>query len=158
MEQLVYKYKFEQNLDLDTCLRLLPASHPPLERQQLSDTVARIHALLTPRQRWNLGFKRGRNRPGEGLTNREGHEVREIVEPGPGPELMAQQEQERDALLHAMSQLTPQHRLLLRLHCQENMPLKDVARIAGLADLHQARRQIQAALAILERLLSSSVS
>jgi RNA polymerase sigma factor (sigma-70 family) len=156
MEQLVYRYKFEQNLDLDTCLQLLPVSHPPLGRQQLSNSIARIHVLLTPRQRWSLGFRGGRNRSGEGLTGREGHQLSEIVEPGPGPDLLAQQEQERDALLRAMSRLTPQQRLLLRLHCQENMPLKDVARVAGLANLHQARRRIQAALAKLERLLSSS--
>jgi uncharacterized protein (DUF2267 family) len=55
-----------------------------------------------------------------------------------------------------MSRLTPQQRLLLRLYFQENMPLKDVARIAGFADLHQARRQIQAVLAELKNLLSSS--
>ncbi len=155
MEQLVYRYKFEQNLDLDTCLRLLPVSHPPLGRQQLSDSVARIHALLTPRQRWRLGLQRGRNHPAAGLTEREGQQLSEIVEPGPGPDLLAQQEQERDALSLALSRLTPQQQLLLRLHYQENMPLKDVARIAGLADLHQARRRIQAALAELGRLLSS---
>ncbi len=156
MEQLVYKYKFEQNLDLDTCLRLLPVSHPRIGRKQLSDSVARIHKLLTPRQRWRLGFQRIRNRSRQGLTEHEVHQPDEIVEPGPGPELMAQQEQERDALLCAMSQLTPQQRLLLRLHYQENMPFKDVARIVGLADLHQARRRTRAALVELERLLSSS--
>lgn len=156
MEQLVYRYKFEQNLDLDTCLRLLPVSHPRLGRQQLSDSVARIHALLTPRQRWSLAFQRGRNRPGDESTDRDGHQLNEIVEPGPGPDELAQQEQERGALLHAMSRLTPQQRLLLRLHYQQNMALKDVARIAGLGDLHQARRRIQAALAELKRLLSSS--
>ena len=156
MEQLVYRYKFEQNLDHDTYLRLLPASHARFGRQQLSDSVARIHALLTPRQRWNLSLQRGRNRRVEELTGREGHQPGEIVEPGPGPDMLAQQEQERDALLQTMSRLTPQQRLLLRLHYQENMPLKDVARVAGLGDLHQARRRIQAALAELERLLSSS--
>lgn len=156
MEQLVYRYRFEQNLDLDTCLRLLPVSHPPLGQQQLSDSVAMIHALLTPRQRWSLGLQRGRSHPGEGLTERESHQSDEIVEPGPGPDLLAQQEQERDALLFALSRLAPQQRLVLRLYYQENIPLKDVARIAGLADLHQARRRIQAGLAELNRLLSSS--
>jgi RNA polymerase sigma factor (sigma-70 family) len=154
MDKLVYKYKFEQNLDLDTCLRLLPVSHPRIRRQQLSDSVARIHKLLTPQQRWGLVLQRGRNRSGEELTGREDHLPREIVELGPGPDLLAQQQQERDALLHAMSRLTPQQRLLLRLYFQEKMPFKDVARIAGLADLHQARRQIQAVLAELKNLLS----
>lgn len=156
MEQHIYKYKFEQNLDLDTCLRLLPVSHPRPGRQQLSESVAKIHALLTPRQRWGLGLQRGRIETERELTGNEGHQPNEIVEPGPGPDLLAQQEQERVALLHAMSRLTPQQRLLLRLHYQENVPLKDVARIAGLGDLHQARRLIQAALAELKCQLSSS--
>jgi len=156
MDKLVYKYKFEQNLDLDTCLRLLPVSHPRIRRQQLSDSVARIHKLLTSQQRWGLVFLSGRNRSGAGQTGREDHQPREIVEPGPGPDLLAQQLQERDALLHAMSRLTPQQRLLLRLYFQEKMPFKDVARIVGFADLHQARRQIQDVLAELKNLLSSS--
>lgn len=156
MEQLVYRYKFEQNLDLDSCLRLVQISYPRLERQQLTVSVAGIHALLTPRQRWNLGLQRGGNSAVEELTAREGLQPGEIVEPGPGPDLLAQQQQEHDALMHAMSRLTPQQRLLLRLHYQENMPLKDVAHIAGLGDLHQARRRIQTALAELNRLLSAS--
>ncbi len=90
------------------------------------------------------------------MAEREGHQLSESVEPGSGPELLAQQQQERDALVGAMSRLTPQQRLLLRLHYQENMPLKDVARIAGLTGLHKARYRIQAALAELNRLLSSS--
>lgn len=153
MEQFVYKYKFEQNLDLETCLRLLPVSHPPVRRKQLSDSVARIHKLLTPRQRWSLGFQRVRNRPGHGLNDHEVHQPDDIAEPGPGPELLAQQAQEREALSCAMSQLTSRQRLLVRLHFQENLSLKDVARIAGLADLHQVRRRIQYALTELERLL-----
>jgi RNA polymerase sigma factor (sigma-70 family) len=158
MEQLVYKYKFEQNLDLETCLRLLPASHPRIKRKQLSDAVARIHKLLTSRQRWGLGFQRDRNRTRKEVPGDEVHQLNAIVDPGPGPERLVQQEQERDALLYVLSKLTPQQRLLLRLHYQENMSFKDVARTVGLTDLHQARRQTQAALEKLERLLSSSRS
>jgi RNA polymerase sigma factor (sigma-70 family) len=155
-DRLVYRYKFEQNLDLDTCLQLLHASYPQLERQQLSDSITRIHATLTSRQRWNLGLQKNRHLPGKGLADGEGRQEDEIVEPGPGPHRLAQQEQESDALLYAMSQLTPQQRLLLRLHYQENMPLRVVARVVGLTNLHQARRRIQAALEQLAHMLVSS--
>jgi mannose-6-phosphate isomerase-like protein (cupin superfamily) len=127
-DHIVYRYKFEQNLDLDTCLRLLQVSYPQLGRQKLLDTITRIHAMLTSRQRWRLGVQKNRHRPGKELTGGEGRQDDVIVEPGPGPHLLAQQEQERDALLSAMSQLTPQQRLLLRLHYQENMSLRVVAR------------------------------
>jgi RNA polymerase sigma factor (sigma-70 family) len=153
-EQLVYRYKFEQNLDLDACFREVQIVFPQFQREQLSESVASIHALLTPRQRWGLSLQRGRVRFGEGSTHGEGLKLSEIPEPGPQPDMKAQKAQERDDLLQAMSRLTPQQRLLLRLRFEEDLPLKVVARIAGLTDLHKARNEIQAALVELESLLA----
>lgn len=158
MEQLVYRYKFERILDVETCLRVLQINYPQLRRKQLSVAIANIHALLTPRQRWSLGFRRGRNRPGKALTEPENQQDNEIVTPGPGPELIAQRDQDRDALLQAMSKLTHHQRLLLHLRFQQDLSLKDVARIAGLGDLHQARRRIESALKQLAELLPSGFS
>jgi RNA polymerase sigma factor (sigma-70 family) len=74
-------------------------------------------------------------------------------EPGPGPDLLAQDDQDHQRLEAALSRVLPRQRLLLRLRFQQDLTLSDVARLAGLSDTNQAHRQIQAALAALAEFL-----
>ena len=50
-----------------------------------------------------------------------------------------------------MARLEPQQRLLLQLRYQQDLTLKEVAQLTGLADAFKARRQIDAALAALKK-------
>ncbi len=154
-EQLVYQYKFQWGLNLETCFRALQATYPDLSRSELAETISRLHTTLTPRQRWQLTFRRRETTSisdDESVTNNAVNA--ELVEPGPGPEAIVQLQQERAALLQAMSRLTHQQRLMLRLRYQEDLSLKEVARLTGLNDSFQARHQIESALAMLGELLT----
>jgi RNA polymerase sigma factor (sigma-70 family) len=139
----VYQYKFKLGLNLEACFRALQLTYPDLTKSELARAISRVHSMLSPRQRWQLSFRR-----------RETTSISELAEPGPGPDALAQLQQERAALLQAMSRLTHQQRLLLRLRYQEDLPLKEVARLAGLKDPFQARHQIESAVATLGKLLT----
>jgi len=154
-EQLVYQHKFKWGLNLEACFRTLRTTYPDLTRSQLAETISRLHSTLTPRQRWQLSF---RWRETTSISDDESVTynavIAELIEPDPGPEAFVQLQQERAALLQAMSRLTHQQRLMLRLRYQEDLSLKEVARLAGLNDSFQARHQIESALAMLGKLMT----
>jgi len=158
LEQLVYRYIYVRGMQRIECLRLLQASHPGLTEPQLSDINARLFALLTPQQRWQLGTRMPTEQPSDesALALEDG--ALQLEEPGPGPEELAQSAQERGRLDAAMTQLPPRERLLLRLRYEQNLTLAEVARLTGLHDPFRANRQIQAALATLAALMNPSAS
>lgn len=141
-DKAVFRLRYQQGLPIDTCYELLLDEFPDLSRQQLANATARVHAILTPRQRWKMSLK-----------------VRSLAEYGDlrdtisEPDLQASQEQELESLRLAMSRLTPDQQLLLRLRYHQGLTLKDVARLARLGDPYRARRQIQAALDALSELM-----
>jgi len=154
-DRLVYQYKFEWCMSLETCFRALQPAYPDLTRNQLARTISRIHTMLTPRQRWQLSFRKRETASIADTDSVSGNSTSvELIDPGPGPDAIAQLQQDRQALLEAMSCLTYQQRLLLRLRYQQDLPLKEVARLAGLNDLFQTRRRINSALAMLAELMT----
>ena len=68
--------------------------------------------------------------------------------------LMSILDEESDRLERAMAQLPPRQRMLLKLRFQQDLTLKETARLARLGDPFKARREIQKALQRLESLLS----
>lgn len=158
LDQLLYHYKTECGMDRRACLNALRITYPDLTEKQLAESNGRLHTALTPRQRWQLTIRKREM----GAVNVSGAasdqtKATELVEPGPGPESVAQLLQTRASLEQAMSQLNNQQRLLLRLRFQEDLPLKDVADLAGLGNLHQAKRRIKSALAALAELLKPNL-
>ena len=79
----------------------------------------------------------------------------QLEEPGPGPDELAQTDQERSMLEAAMARLLPQQRLLLRLRYQQDLTLEEIARLTGLPDPFRANRQIQAALEALAEIVKA---
>lgn len=158
-DQLVYHYKTECGMSRPSCFRALQVNYPGLTESQLSDSLSRVHNALTSRQRWQLSVRRRE----AGFANFKDAQcnpvtVNMLAGNEPGPESVAQQRQSREALAKAMSRLSHQQRLLLRLRYQEGLSLKDVAGLAGLGDLHQAKRRIKTALNTLGQLLDSDFS
>ena len=76
--------------------------------------------------------------------------ISQVEDPGPGPDELAQTEQDRLMVEAAMARLPPQQRLLLRLRFEQNLTLAEIARLTRLPDPFRANRQIQAALVALE--------
>jgi RNA polymerase sigma factor (sigma-70 family) len=143
-DQSVYHLVIEQGMNREASYQTLRADFPDLSRELVAISLSRIHALLTPRQRWqisvrNRGRKQARGGPVEGR-------VEHLTDPGSGPETQAQTQQELEALQNAISCLPANQRLLLKLRFQEGLSLKKIAQMKHLGDTNRAWRHIQAAI------------
>jgi len=149
-DQRVFRYRYQQDLGLQTCFELLRDENPDLTREMLSGAFARVQNALTWRQRWSLLRQRGRYLPPvAGQLS-----VFDVPDHGPDPERLASIEERRARLRLALEQLPPDDRLLLRLRFGQDLSLEQVARVAGLSNLHMARRRIESALARLAAALA----
>jgi RNA polymerase sigma factor (sigma-70 family) len=156
LDQLVYRCLYVLGMRRDECLRALRPRFPALTDGEVSEINARLFALLTPRQRWQLGARMAgfvSMDDAESPIARDGG--LQVADPGPGPEHVAEDDEERARIAEAMARLPARQRLLLKLRFDQELTLAEVARLAGIPDVHRANRQIQAALAELARLLDA---
>jgi RNA polymerase sigma factor (sigma-70 family) len=126
------------------CLHVLKSRFTKITLDQISDTNARLHSILSSNQRWQLSVKRA-----ETLTIDDSEA--DIEADDYGPEFQVQSEEDRLRLNKAMARLEPQQRLLLQLRYQQDLTFREVAQLTGLTDPFKARRQIDAALAALTK-------
>lgn len=145
-DQSVYGLYFEQSLDREACRRTLQDEFPDLTREQLAEAIARIHRVLTPRQRWRLSARNRRH-----LRNAvRDVEIDDFPAELPEPEAQASRDERRRHLREAVADLPTGQQLLLQLRYEQGLPLRKVAELMDLGDPFRARRQIQAALDALE--------
>lgn len=142
-DQSVYRLVIERGMDKESVYQALRADFPDLTRDLLANAVARVHSLLTPRQRWQISVRNRGRRPARG--NPMHGRIERLPDPAEGPEEAAQKRQELDSLQEAMSHLPANQRLLLRLRFQEGLTLKKIAQLEYRGDVNLTWRQIQAA-------------
>ena len=152
LDRLVYRCLYVLGMRRDECLNALRPRYPDLTDESLAGINARLFELLTPQQRWQLGMRMA------GFVSLDdapatGEGSLQVADASPGPDGLAEDDQEHARLEQAMQRLPAPQRLLLRLRFEQELTLAEVARLAGLPDLHRANRQVQAALAELARLL-----
>lgn len=153
LDQLVFKYRFEQGMSLQACLNTLQGQIPDLTEPQLAGAVSRLNETLTPSQQWLIAARRT-DTVSLDHAETDGTDL-EPVNPGPGPETLAEKSEEHDRLSRALARLTPRQRLLIKLRYQQDLTLKEVARLTRLGDPFRARRHIQVALDELAKHLKS---
>lgn len=131
-------------MSLDVCMEMLRPHFPELNELQLAGAVARINTTLTPTQ---MQFLNAQHATTVSLDHHQSTQnTFEPAEPGPDPEKSAALLQDQDKLRQALASLSPQQRLLIKLRYQQDLSLKEVARLTRLGDPFRARRHIQAAL------------
>lgn len=144
LDQSVFKVRFQQRLTMDACLEALQGQFPDINELQLAGAVARINLSLTPAQMRVLNAQQVKT---VSLDERQqASYTNGLSEPGPCPETAATLCQDQDKLQQALARLTPHQRLLIKLRYQQDLSLKEVARLTRLGDPFRARRHIQAAL------------
>ena len=143
-DQRVYQYCHEEQMSAAECYELLRSEIPGLTREQIPDALKRIHALLTPRQRWQLSVRLRRRHPSRAKRSRE--TLDHIPDPASAPDSRAQLQEEVEAMQIAMSRLTVVQRVLLHLRFREGLSYERIARMEQLGDAHRARRRVQSAL------------
>jgi len=151
-ERLVYSCRFESGASLRECHAAVATAYPQLTELDVAAMIRKINQLLSGQQHCSLATRRRR-----ALSLSEAEIRREAERAGEAqvsPEALAESGQQQARLHAALQVLTPRQRLLLKLRYQQGLPLREVARLTGLADLQQARYQIRLALARLQVLLA----
>jgi len=152
LEKRVFHYRFSQHLSMAECLEALQPQFPELNELSLAAVIADLNRSLDSRQHWQLKVRHSR------FLSFEDPDAQLRVEQQAGWPLSAEDKavaDERVARLQATLAELPAHdRLLLRLRFEQELPLREVARIAGLGDLHKARYQIDKILDKLAQLLA----
>jgi RNA polymerase sigma factor (sigma-70 family) len=144
MDRFIFECFYRQGMTHGECLHVLKSRYATITLEQISESNARLHSILSSNQRWQLSVKRDESQ------SIDDSEVEYESNDG-DPELHVQTEEDRLRLEKAMARLEPRHRLLLQLRYQQDLTLKEVARLTGLVDPFKARRQIDTALAALAR-------
>lgn len=143
-DQLVFECFYRRGMTHQECLHVLESRFTRLTPDLISDANARLHSLLSSKQRWQLSVARDESQ----LTD---DSAAGIEADDDGPEFHVQSGEDRLRIEKAMARLEPQQRLVLQLRYQQDLTLREVAQLTGLADAFKARRQIDAALAALKK-------
>jgi len=144
LDQRVFDCLYRHGMTRQECLHFLEARFPKLTEQMISEIHAGIHAVLTSRQRWQLSTRKTE-------TVSIDHPTMIFSATDKGPESLTETDQEQQRLMKAMARLEPRQRLFLQLRFQQDLTLEEVARLTRLSDSFQARREIDAALAVLAK-------
>lgn len=156
LDQLVYRYIYMRGMSRVECLHALEPRFPGLTDERLSEINARLFAMLKPRQRWQLSARTAPVLSLDELSETdEDAAALQFEAPGPGPQDLAEFEQEQRLARAAMARLPQQQRLLLRMRYEQNLTLDEIARLTRQPDPFRVNRQIQAALAALRELVDS---
>jgi RNA polymerase sigma factor (sigma-70 family) len=147
LDQMVFKYRFQQGLEKQACMAMLENSFPGVTEPQVASAVSRINATLTQNQQWLLVSK------GAKAQSLDEPGATELSEPGPDPEQVAVRAEQLETLQQALSCLSKHHRLLIKMRYQQELSLKEIARLTRLGDPFRARRHIQAALKELQKFM-----
>lgn len=149
LEQLVFRYLFMQGLDRAACLAALQSDFPDLNEHQFSGAVRRVNRSLTAQQRWLVSQWHVRT------LSFDDPSVREPSSRAAGPEEFVQHSEEAERVTAALSRLAARERLILQLRYQQDLSLKEIARMMRLGDPFRARREVQRALKKLADLLGA---
>jgi RNA polymerase sigma factor (sigma-70 family) len=156
LDQQVYRCIYVRGMSRAQCVEALAPRFPELTEATVSETNARLFALLTPQQRWQLSARSPTLKPvAYGVGPEDDDPALQVATPGPGPDDLAVELEEQRQLQEALSKLPAEQRLLLRLRYEQNLTLAEVARLTGQPDPFRANRRIQAALATLAGIMGA---
>lgn len=154
LDQQVFRLIYVDGLSRAQCVEMLAPRFPGLNGATVAEINARVFALLTPQQRWQLGARKCAAPPVAcGPRQDDGGDACEVADPEAGPDELAGRLQEQQLLREALAQLPAQQRLLLRLRYEQELTLAEVARLTRQPDPFRANRRIHEALEALAALM-----
>ena len=152
LDQEVFGGLFVERLPVEDLLCRLRPRHPGLTIEQLVERARVVESALSPRQRWLLAARWARGVTAARRSAGEDEEaLRQVPSDTPSPETWAGLQEERAALMRAMSRLSPQERLLIRFRFERELTLAEIARLLGFDSPQSADRRIRDVLDTLRR-------
>lgn len=147
LERQVYRCIFERRMTRTQCLHALLPRFPGLTQGRVAEINAQLFQLLTPQQRWQLTVRTPSLTPVTfPVSPADDEPAWQMALPGPGPDELAEEEQEQRRLHRALAALPAEYRLLVRLRYEQNLSLVEIARLTGQPDPFRVNRRIHAAL------------
>lgn len=156
LEQQVYRCIFERRMTRTQCFHALSPRFSGLTEGGVAEINARLFQLLTPQQRWQLTVRTPSKAPVTFPVSPEDDDPAwQMALPGPGPDELAEQDQEQCRLQWALEALPADYRLLIRLRYEQDLSLAEIARLTGQPDPFRVNRRIHAALDALADVMGS---
>lgn len=148
LELEVYDSRFVHGTSRQETLHKLESRFPDIEMSKLSEIEARLQDLLTPRQQWILATRRQPESSHIAVAaSEEGEPVGiDVTDPGPTPESLFADQQIHAQLQKNVGTLPTQERLLLQLRFEQELSLREIARLCGLQDAQRVHRMLAAVL------------
>jgi RNA polymerase sigma factor (sigma-70 family) len=144
LDQEIFRGLFAERLPIEDLFLKLAPCHPALTIEQVADRAGVVHEALSSRQRWLLSVRRARGAPpAPDAAEHDEAELLRIPSEMPNPESWAGLQEERAALLRAMSRLPSAERLLIKLRFARALTLAEIARLMGFENPQAADRRIR---------------
>jgi RNA polymerase sigma factor (sigma-70 family) len=141
-EQLVFELVYRQGLTQQECMHILDSTHPGFNVDRFHNALARLHLELRSQQRWRLSMRPTSHSPVDPDQLESGTK---------DPESAYRSDAESDRLERALARLGREQRLLLQLRYQQDLTLREIARLLGFPDPFAARRAIDKAMKALRK-------
>jgi RNA polymerase sigma factor (sigma-70 family) len=144
LDQEIFRGLFLERLPIEDLFIKLEPRYPGLTIEQVADRAGQVQQALGSRQRWLLAVRGARGAPPPAdAAARDEAELLRIPSEMPNPETWAGFQEERVALVRAMSHLPPGERLLIRLRFARELTLAEIARLMGFENPQAADRRIR---------------
>ena len=115
--------------------------------RRCGEGLDRVFRSLTPKQRWQLSVRLSRRKTSQ-------FDESTFISALPGPEEESIRQQQKAALMTALSRLDVDQQRILVFRFQEGLSYDRIATIEHLGDAHRARRHVNKALDALHLILA----
>jgi RNA polymerase sigma factor (sigma-70 family) len=144
IDQEIFRGLFVERLPVEDLFLKLEPRHPGLTIEQVADRAGQVQQALSSRQRWLLTVRGARGAPlAAEAPGDDEHRLLRIPSEMPNPESWAGLQEERAALLRAMSRLPAPERLLIKLRFARDLTLAEIAKLMGFDSPQAADRRIR---------------
>ena len=154
LEKRLFGYRFKHGMSLQECRHALQTEFTGLSTEAFHAANAKLNKVLSSEQHWRLASRHRPLAESELPNPRSSSQARVDEDPSVGPEQLAESDQDRRRVERALDQMESRQRLMLLLRYRHGLTLEQIAHVAGMPDLHYARRAIERALTNLEVILS----
>ena len=139
LEHEIYQCVYEQGLDVEGTFLLLRSRFPTLSRQNIQDGLDRVEGSLDSRQRFLAGLRRVSAPYLEA-------DAESVADVRADPEALLTEAEQRALLTEALERLSVGDRLLIRLRFEQELTLKEIARLTGAVGPQSVHRRIRSIL------------
>ena len=148
-DQEVFRCAYQRGLSNEECQNELKLKFPEVTLDRIKESLDRIEAALSVRQRSLLIASLNESKNGRSVVLDQELQLARVPDSRPDPEAQAITHEQERVLARALNSIPVQDQLLIRMRFEEDLTLEQCARLLALGNAQRADRRIKE---ILERL------